>query len=249
MEVTNQTFFLKKERQLESCKYCGKQYERKLSLGPFDIQVPVCECEKIKSQREAEEYHRNAWLSKLKAAGIPKKLLRVNFERYPGEARFSTQVREYSKEQTPGLLILVGEIGTGKSGLAVSAAKEITWADESKTLKYFYAYDLLISGVSFEERKETLKRVLEPDVVIIDELGIQLDTPPARAFLERVLIGRHEEEKATILISNLEPEKFWALLGERVEDRIKKTGKRVVFDGENIRGIEPLPEGDISGIL
>lgn len=248
MKVVNQPNFLTTERPLQSCRECGSQFERKLNHGPFDIQVPTCNCQEIKAKQEADKYQRDHWLAKLKSAGIPKKLLRVNFERYPGEASFATKVQEYSKEQTPGLLILVGEIGTGKSGLAVSAAKEITWADESKTLKYFYAYDLLISGVSFEERKGTLKEVLAPDVVIIDELGIQLDTPPARAFLERVLIGRHEEEKATILISNLEPEKFWALLGERVEDRIKKTGKRVVFDGINIRGIKPLPEGDLSGI-
>lgn len=248
MEVVNSPDFLKTERPLQHCPDCGKEFKRKINHGPFDLQVPQCTCQELNAKRKAEEYQRTAWRSKLKSAGIPKKLLSVNFERYPGDEKFSDAVKAYTEEPVPGLLVLVGEIGTGKSGLAVSAAKAISWNDEKITLKYFYAYDLLISGVAFDERKETLRDVLEPDVVIIDELGIQLDTPAAKAFLERVLIGRHEEEKSTILISNLDPEKFWALLGERVEDRIKRTGKKVVFDGENIRGFEPLPEGDLSGI-
>jgi DNA replication protein DnaC len=212
-----------------ACGICGKPY-RKSGL-PFlkDAMEPDCGCAKI--DREAEEKNVNSAIQ-IDAAGIPKRLRNLTIETYPDQDSHEVlAVREYFTRRNPGLMLLVGAVGRGKSGLACAALEHLSMAG---SIRYFYAYDLLTDRVT-GDTMEVLRSALLPKTIVIDEIGLQLKTDAAKEFMERILVGRHDDLKNTILISNLPAKEFEPLIGKRAWDRAKYDGSIVVFAGESFR--------------
>jgi DNA replication protein DnaC len=225
-----------KIRPLDKCPDCGKEFERSPDpkLAMYNVQHPQCTCREDKHRLEAQEEMKKNRKRDLRLSGLPRRMLEYSFSSFPGNKTFADKVNEYSKLDFPGLLILAGNTGTGKSGLAAACACAM-YDRGCKNLHYEYAYDLLVLGANWEKRIETLKRAMSWDFLIIDEIGIQLKSEPALEFLERVLIGRYEDMKPTILVTNLKPTDFWNLVGGRVRDRIKNCGQQISFSEGNLR--------------
>lgn len=74
-------------------------------------------------------------------------------------------------------------------------------------------------------------------MLILDEVGVQFGSEAEKLILFDVLNERYERCKATILLSNLTATEVKDYLGERVMDRMREDGgKVVVFDWESYRG-------------
>ena len=71
----------------------------------------------------------------------------------------------------------------------------------------------------------------DPDLLILDEVGVQFGTETEKNLLFDVLNERYEKRKSTLLLSNLPLNEVRAYLGERVFDRMREDGGDVVTFG------------------
>src|SRR5581483_5753047 len=85
-----------------------------------------------------------------------------------------TYIREFPNEQRPGLLF-IGETGTGKTHLAVSALRKII---DKGFESLFFDYQSLLNTIksgydpaSDSSDREAYRAVLDTDVLLLDDLG------------------------------------------------------------------------------
>lgn len=137
-------------------------------------------------------------------------------------------------------LIFCGKLGTGKTHLAISIAKEI--AKQGSQVKYINLLDLIRkvrsswkddSGLS---ETQILKIIADFDLLVIDEIGVQNGTENERTILFDIINSRYENMVPTIIISNLAIDEIKQLISERSVDRITDGGGgTIVFNWNSYR--------------
>lgn len=141
---------------------------------------------------------------------------------------FARTFQEHQKKGTS--LILVGNYGTGKNMLAALIAQDIARAG-------FTALHTKVSRLIREIRgtwngrgdeKEAVRSFSLPDLLIIDEVGVQAGSDTEERLLTEIIDDRYEELKPTILLSNLPVRELERYLGPRVMDRFCEGGSRVL---------------------
>lgn len=139
-------------------------------------------------------------------------------------------------------LIFTGAPGTGKTMLACIIAKAVI--EGGGTAKYAAAYRLASEvkdtyGRPGVGEREVFARYVAPDLLVLDEIGMQYGTDAERLALWEVLNGRYEAVRPSVLISNLTPPEMAAYVGDRVLDRMRENGGAVLaFTWESFRGRE-----------
>jgi len=84
---------------------------------------------------------------------------------------------------------------------------------------------------------EAIRTFSAPDLLILDEVGIQAGSENERQILFDVLNERYETRKSTLLLTNLSVGECKHYLGERVFDRMREDGGEfVAFDWDSYRG-------------
>ena len=126
-----------------------------------------------------------------------------------------------------GCLILHGSCGTGKTHLACALVNKISLS--GYTSDYSKVYDVVQSiKNTWSDRStteaEAMNKYLKPDLLIIDEVGMQFGSESEELILFRILNKRYEDLKSTIVISNLSESELNKFLGERIIDRFKEAG-------------------------
>lgn len=237
------------KKQITKCPICGTPYKESDNniIAAFGVLIPNCDCEMKAKEAQARGGAASTPEETLRIAGVPVRTSGFTFKTYYERAdkikhvqqrsdymRILMRMKTWTAKPTPGILLMAGETGGGKTGLAAAALLEFAKRG-TLPIRYFYAYDLLTQGVNFDTRQPTLAAALQPAVVVVDEIGIQLRSEAALAFLERVLVGRHEDAKTTIIITNEQPAAFWEITGERVKDRITRAGETIAFTGPSLR--------------
>ncbi len=86
------------------------------------------------------------------------------------------------------------------------------------------------------DETEAVDQFIAPDVLILDEIGVQIGSEHEKMLLFDIINQRYEQCKSTILISNLDQSELTAYLGDRVMDRFRETGAVVAFDWTSYRG-------------
>lgn len=142
-----------------------------------------------------------------------------------------------------GCITLLGMTGTGKTRLACSIAN--TLAPAGYKVRYTKMYDMIDHireswGASARQTtRAAIAEYVGLDLLIIDELAVSKATSDnEKILLFRVIDGRYEECRPTILISNQDLMSFGAAVGDRVIDRLVERGQMVVFDWPSERPIE-----------
>src|SRR5690606_20967905 len=83
---------------------------------------------------------------------------------------------------------------------------------------------------------EAIEAFIEPDLLVLDEVGVQFGSDTERMYLFEIINGRYENLRPTIVISNLAKGELSKFLGERVVDRLREGGgKMVIFDWPSYR--------------
>lgn len=137
-------------------------------------------------------------------------------------------------------LVFIGNVGAGKTHLAVGIAHDVMQQ----------GYSALFASVMGAVRsvKETygrkdltesqaIARLVEPDLLILDEVGVQFSSDTERLYLFEILNGRYENMRPTIVISNLDMAGIEDCLGQRVFDRLREgDGRAVTFAWDSYRG-------------
>jgi DNA replication protein DnaC len=238
----------------EKCDRHG-DFESKNYLGRVWSKCPECsredgEREKAAQEAEARKARRLAWESKIGAAGIPERFqsrtLDVFEAETPDQQRALEFAREYAADfaralKTGRCALFVGKPGTGKTHLAVGIGLRIMGA-ENRTVLFTTVMRAIrrVKDSWAKESRETESQAIAaltyPDLLILDEVGVQFGSDFERNIMFDVLNERYEKRRPTILLSNLSKDELVGFLGERVFDRMREDGgKFVSFDWDSHR--------------
>lgn len=214
-----------------------------------------------KVEREAKEQaaearaRREAMARKLGEALIPKRFIDKTLAGYRAETKgqaFALQVcikyvAAFDRIEGEGrCLLLLGKPGTGKTHLGVGIANELM-RTTSKTAVYRTVGSVLQAirasyGHGAEQTEaDILQSLIGPNLLVLDELGVSKAEPSdfELTTLFAIINGRYEQEKPTVVISNLSADQLPKAIGERCMDRLREGGGYVVpFDWESQRGRE-----------
>lgn len=208
------------------------------ALSPEEFQRQCTEA----TQREAAEIYaeqrRRASDAVLGRAAIPPRFMQKTLSSYepsnPQQARIKAIVEAYTTNfaQDAGVngvsLILCGGPGTGKTHLGCGVANELL--RQGFTALYTTATglvrDIRATWTKDSERTEieVLKAFIAPDLLIIDEIGVQAGSADEKIRLFDVINSRYEQVKPTLIISNLDVKGVVEYLGERAADRLRENG-------------------------
>lgn len=145
-----------------------------------------------------------------------------------------------SNEKNIGGLFVLGTPGNGKTHLLISTGKEI--ARLGKNVVYRNFYDIADEvkstwGQSSVSASEVYQRYITPELLIVDEVGESPANEHLRAIAFKVINGRYEKLKPTIIISNLTIEQIGEHISERSVGRIQERGGVLTFTWESYREV------------
>ena len=226
-------------------------------LGEHWTACPKCleilqekqEEESLQKQKEAAlEREQLKWKAKINGAAIPERFKDRTLDSYIARTTGQKKALAFSKEYAENFdqvmkegrsAIFVGKPGTGKTHLAIGIALEIIKQQRSPV---FVTVQRLIRRVkdSWHTKNETESEVVDafasPDLLILDEVGVQFGSEFEKQMLFDVLNERYEKLKPSILLSNIPREQLSDYLGERVTDRLRENGGKMIgFDWDSYR--------------
>jgi DNA replication protein DnaC len=139
----------------------------------------------------------------------------------PGVRDAYTAAREFAKSPS-GWLVLYGRFGTGKTHLAASIAHELV---ARRSVIFQVVPDLLGSIRAAFDRESEVKahRILEMvknvNVLILDDLGEEHETPWVREQLYVIFNHRYTYRMPTVVTTNKSPDKIDNRIWSRMFDR------------------------------
>lgn len=225
-------------------------------LAAFWSRCPTCDGEqqKLVDAHDAEilggltEKQRLAGM-RLREAGIPQRFAEASLWNYQhamdGQRRVWHWARDYAQAfelalSTGRCGVFLGAPGTGKTHLAIGLLRHIV--EKGGTGCYTTVMGMLgrIKGTYGRDASETEAQAIEaftrPDLLVVDEVGRQVDTAYEHAQLFSILNTRYNALKPVILIANLNKGKLIEFLGDAVVDRMREAGGALhVFDWASAR--------------
>lgn len=225
---------------------------RKQQKCPACVEARAAEEEQMRQQRAAmnqQAAQRNQVQSLLGRSGIPLRFQGKEFGDYLPEnekqQKFLNACTEYSanfkQHRMKGTsMIFCGHTGTGKTHLACAIAaavmKEHCMGAVYSTISFAIRQVKDTYGKRDAREQDVINAFALPDLLILDEVGVQHGSDTERNILFEIINERYEQMKPTILISNLSVGDLTQFTGDRVVDRMKEGGGRVlVFDWNSHR--------------
>lgn len=255
MKCFDEILARKEEPRQWRCDTHGEFTSRNV-FGSIWTKCPECSKEieeKEATEREAREKAEamERWEKRLGHAGIPERFRDRSLKAFIAESAaqrhaldFATAYAEnFDSALTTGRSALfLGKPGTGKTHLAIGIGLRIMHRDSRKVL--FSTVMRAIRRIkdtwnkgSDETETEAVAVLTHPDLLILDEIGVQFGSDTEKMMLFDVLNERYEKRRPTLLLSNLTLEEVKVYLGERIFDRLREDGGDiVVFTWESHRG-------------
>ncbi len=138
-------------------------------------------------------------------------------------------------------LLLYGETGVGKTFLANCIAKELL--DTSHTVVYLTSlqlFDILETykfdrDLSYTEKDAAISYILDSDLLIIDDLGTELNNSFTSSQLYRCIDVRINTGRSTIISTNLSFDDLREQYSERIFSRLTSNYTLLKLTGDDIR--------------
>jgi DNA replication protein DnaC len=141
---------------------------------------------------------------------------------------------------TPRILIVAGDVGTGKShllsGLVLELVRRGQYAMYTDTRALIDLARDAVCGRASESWRTIIARYIRARLVVFDEASAAVGTTFSVERLEQVIDERYRAGRDTILAGNAEPERFEAVIGARVVSRAREAGGVLIMRGEDLRG-------------
>ena len=144
-------------------------------------------------------------------------------------------------DETPGNLLLYGNTGVGKTFLTNCIAKELL--DTSHTVVYLTSlklFDILETykfdrDMSQAEKNASISYILDSDLLIIDDLGTELNNSFTSSQLYHCIDSRLNKRKSTIISTNLSFDDLRENYSERIFSRLTSNYTLLKLTGDDIR--------------
>lgn len=240
--------------QRKTCNDHGEYSSRNIIRNVWSG-CPVCAADQQatrqieEAEKSAAEKHQ-AWQRRLGEAGIPERFKNRTLGSYratgDGQKRALAFATSYADQfdkvaETGRSAIFCGQPGTGKTHLAVGVALQVMGKGKCAMFTTVQramrrVKDTFRKG-SDESESEAIAMLTYPDLLIIDEIGVQFGSDFEKNLMFDILNERYEKRRPTLLLSNLTVQEVKAFLGERIYDRLKEDGGQCVpFDWASHRG-------------
>ena len=208
---------------------------------------PCEESERIRREQESKDKEKEIRIQKrLNISGIGERFIGMGFLRYKPENEDAEKVLheciEFTRNFSSGNgtnLLLIGSPGTGKNMLAAIIGQSVIKKDFSS------AHTTALRCVrrvkdswkhNDVDEQDIIDRYTSPDLLVIDEVGVQFGSPTELLYLTEIINERYEKRKSTILISNLTVKQLEETIGARIMDRFYEDGsKTLVFNWPSYR--------------
>ena len=240
----------------KSCSQHGEYAPMMVMVGHRKIDRGCPECLKQYQNAEADRKARSEALLKAERVNqfhaesmIPKRFKECRFDNFyannEGQERALNIAKNYAESWNDvsnrgAGLILLGKAGTGKTHLACAIANEVidcgipakftTVTNMMREIKSTYDKD------SSDSETQILRRLSSIPLLVLDEAGMDYGTDFNKTLLFEVLNSRYENVNPTIILTNLDAAAIREYLGERVIDRMRDGGgKMVTFNWESHR--------------
>ena len=217
-----------------SCPECVKQYHEAEAKRKADIAAQM-------KKEKVTQLHGSSL--------IPRRFKECRFDNFysnnDGQEKALNVAKTYAEAweemyRRGAGLIFSGKAGTGKTHLACAiantvidrgvAAKFTTVTGMMRAIKSTYDKD------SEDSETEVLQRISDVPLLVLDEAGMDYGTDFNKTLLFEVLNSRYENVNPTIILTNLDAAALKDYLGERVIDRMRDGGgKMVTFNWESQR--------------
>lgn len=187
-------------------------------------------------------------LERFQGIGIPARFQSRTFANYRADADETRKALQFAKayaqqfekmRKNGASLILCGSPGTGKTHLAAAVANEI-YADYLVLFRGVLAAVRHVKNTwsrsSEQSEADAIADLVKPDLLILDDVGVQFGSEAEKIILFEIINGRYEQMKPTIITANLTTSELANYLGERVMDRLTEGGGAVIaFDWDSYR--------------
>lgn len=160
---------------------------------------------------------------------------------HPATARYAKAIDAWRRKPNPGILVLYGIPGTGKTqalyDLMLRAAREgvaFHFFDMSILVGQFQA----LAGRDYGEMIDRVHQIAETHgIVAIDDVGVEKLSEFATAQVLNTIIAQREKwDRPTILTTNFGPRECVGRYGDRMADRIfSKRATRIHFANKSFR--------------
>lgn len=255
MEVSNIAMDI--QSTTKTCPSHGEFEARRLVIAGREVITNKCpKCEeagKAEYDRKlnllVEERRKQTAAETLLRSGVPPRYREATISSYiasnAGQERAMKRSQWYvdtwyeRKDLGTGI-IFAGLPGTGKTHLAAAIAQAVislgasvtyvTVSDLTRAIRRTYS-----EGASMSET-DMIKSYVSPQLLVLDEVGATSGSDHEKQMLFEVINKRYEQVKPTILVSNLSGDELKQFLGDRIMDRMRQGGgKLIVFDWESYR--------------
>ncbi|MBO5488537.1 MAG: ATP-binding protein [Eubacterium sp.] len=144
-------------------------------------------------------------------------------------------------DNTPGNLLLYGNTGVGKTFLTNCIAKELL--DRSHTVVYLTSlklFDILETykfdkDLSATEKTAAISYILDSDLLIIDDLGTELNNSFTSSQLYHCIDTRLNRRRSTVISTNLSFQDLKEEYSERIFSRLTSNYTLLKLTGDDIR--------------
>lgn len=188
------------------------------------------------------------------AAGLTGPLRAQTFDRfdltvYPAEDRsYMARVLQYCKRYAqrvaegnqPDSLLLMGDAGLGKTFMASAIGNHAVAAKRTVVYFTFSEFMDLIRLRKFEEEeeyREGLQRLLEADLIILDDLGAEKVTDFVGQELFNLINHRINRQLPVLVSTNLTPPEIEDVYGQRIYSRLVHGFETIGLRGQDVRRV------------
>ena len=197
-----------------------------------------CDCFKtICGKLAADDLNKNSQLSLSSFDSFS--LTYYSGENYSAMKKILEYTMQYAATFTPDSksILMFGQTGLGKTHLSLAIANKVL--EKGYGVIYDSAINILRSiekeHFSHEHSSEMIDLVMDTDLLILDDLGTEYETPFYNATIYNIINTRLNRRKPSIISTNLDFSGISRRYDKRVMSRIISEYSCLEFKGEDVR--------------